>query len=48
MNVATGLDYAREAQAVAAAPEGTSTDEPAATASTNGTADEPMEALVAM
>jgi single stranded DNA-binding protein len=43
-------DYAREAQAVATAPESSSADEEpaAAAASTNGTADEPVEALVAM
>src|SRR5918995_979718 len=42
-------DYAREAQAVATAPDATSTGEQrAAAASTNGTADEPFEAVVAM
>jgi single-strand DNA-binding protein len=42
-------DYAREAQAVATAPESLSDGEaPAAAASTNGTPDEPVEALVAM
>ena len=43
-------DYAREAQAVATAPEETSVgeDPTAAAASANGAADEPVEALVAM
>jgi single-strand DNA-binding protein len=43
-------DYAREAQAVATAPDAASTGEQpvAAAASTNGTADEPLEAVVAM
>jgi single-strand DNA-binding protein len=40
-------DYAREAQAVATAPEADGEETPAA-AATNGTADEPVEALVAM
>ena len=41
-------DYAREAQAVATAPESSTGDESSATAATNGATDEPVEALVAM
>ena len=43
-------DYAREAQAVATAPDATSSGEQpvVAAASTKGTADEPLEAVVAM
>jgi single-strand DNA-binding protein len=41
-------DYAREVQAVATAPDGEPAAAEPATASTNGAADEPVEALVAM
>jgi single-strand DNA-binding protein len=41
-------DYAREVQAVATAPDSEPAAAEPATASTNGAADEPVEALVAM
>jgi single-strand DNA-binding protein len=41
-------DYAREVQAVATAPDGEPAAAEPAAASTNGAADEPVEALVAM
>jgi single stranded DNA-binding protein len=41
-------DYAREAQAAAAAPESASGEETPAVGAANGAADEPVEALVAM
>jgi single-strand DNA-binding protein len=41
-------EYAREAQAAAAAPESASGEETPAVGATNGAADEPVEALVAM